>query len=811
MATLCLGSKCVLLRVTTVSFYEEVCVSLFGGSTTGAQYLTTTVISNFLFTGLTNPATKAVVVYISPAISRYGAYLQGVYSRSVVSSDKKFPPTPSKKYINLAMSHGSRRRDLEDLRKYTLHGRVDELLRGKEKIEIGDILKPIEDDNGELKPVSLVFVEGPPGIGKSSLAWELCRQWDRTQYDLVVLFRLRNREVQGIKKVHGLFPYRYDQELQRSVAKKVMDKEGKKVLFILDGYDELPAHLRHRGILIDLLSGEVLPKASVVVTSRPSATRDLYMTCRPQVQRHVEILGFTDEQVNEYARSVFSTEPALLEDFLLYVSASKNPAINSLMYVPLNAAIIVEIYRNNKEKGSPIPQTMTQLYTQLCLSLLQRHVSTEPDTVSVDIVDFSDLSSADLEHFQKLAQLAYSKFEQQEVVFYSDSVSKRMVHFGLLDSVQALYNRRGISYNFLHLTVQEFLAAYHITRDPNSAGVFQKYGEDPRWNMVWRFVSGLTSFQFFEKHAQCYVLREVEYTQVDIQYLFEAQIQLDPAADKIRVQIDDKYSPLDMYAAGYCLVHSSARISWQVQLQDATKNFNYYIWGLNSNPDSNATIVELVLSENHVPFLDKYPARLSQGVQRLNLVAIKPQSPTRSSLDLPFDPAPPLPSRLQPTMPNLPRSLLASSSLTEFECSGNFHNPLELCDAVFSSSSLKTVYLSLPYFPPKSFARLETNTSITRLKIELREERMKSHEQVRMLSRILSTNRTVECLTWKYLPSIWPHINGELLKDIKQALLSNTVLKNFLYHQLSIIINYLFEAKYRICMILNCMPFMQPA
>ena len=682
-----------------------------------------------------------------------------------MSNDGKFPPTPSKKYINLAIvSRGSKRRDLEDLRKYTLHGRVDELLSGKEKIEIGDILKPVK---GELMPVSLVFIEGPPGIGKSSLAWELCRKWDRTQYDLAVLLRLRKRDVQAIKDIPDLFPYRYDKDLQSSVAKEVIEKEGDRVLFILDGYDEFPLHLRDEGILIDLLSGEVLPKSSVVVTSRPSATCDLYMTCRPLVQRHVEILGFTDEQVKEYASSIFS-EPELLEDFLLYVSASKNPAINSLMYVPLNAAIIVEIYRSNRKKGSPIPQTMTQLYTQLCLTLFQRHVSsTKPDT---DIVSFSDLSSTDKKHLLKLAQLAYSKFEQQEVVFYSDSVSKDMVHFGLLDSVPALHGGGGVSYNFLHLTVQEFLAAYHVTRDPNGAGAFHCYGEDPRWNMVWRFVSGLTGFQFFKDHTQscAFVKADVQIEVFLMQCLFEAQIQFNYAAafpGKIYVHIDNSCSPLDMYAIGYCLVHSSARTSWQVQLQKATKNFNYYIWGLNSNPNTDATIVGLVLSDSHMPFLDQYPARILQGIKYLNLLClVSPWLPEVRKYHLPY-------------------SLLANT-LTRFECSGNIPDPLQLCNAVFVSSSLKEIDLSLPHFPPNSFAHLETNTSITQLEIEWTDKQIKSHGDLSMLLRILNTNRTIERLTWKYLKMTFPQLDREQLHKIHQALSSNTVLKEFTLYRL---------------------------
>ena len=146
------------------------------------------------------------------------------------------------------------------------------------------------------------------------------------------MLRLREREVQQIENTADLFPH-VDQDLRKSVAKDMLEREGKGVLFILDGYDELPFSLRHKGLLLKLIKGEVFSKCFVLVTSRPSATKDLFMVCRPQIQRHVEILGFTQECVKDYASSIFSSEPDVLEDFLTYISASKNPAINSLMYV----------------------------------------------------------------------------------------------------------------------------------------------------------------------------------------------------------------------------------------------------------------------------------------------------------------------------------------------------------------------------------------------------------------------------------------------------------------------------------------------
>ena len=332
---------------------------------------------------------------ISSSISRYGDYLEGVYSRSSVSSDGKFPPTPSKTYVNLAVV--KRADQIHDLHE-VIRGRVDKLLKGKQKIELTDILKP--QDNGS--PVSLVFVEGPAGIGKSTLVWELCRKWDRKQYDLAVLLRLRERGVQLIERVADLFPH-VNQDLQLHVTKEIVDREGKGVLVVLDGYDELPISLRHQGLLIKLLKGEVLPKCSVLVTSRPSATRDLFRACRPHIQRHVEILGFTQESVKDYAYSVFSSEPELLRDFLVYISASQNPALNSLMYIPLNAAIIVELYKNSRREGSPIPKTMTQVYTQLCLTLLQRYLDNiNPQNIIV-LDSFSDLPNNYYDHYNILS------------------------------------------------------------------------------------------------------------------------------------------------------------------------------------------------------------------------------------------------------------------------------------------------------------------------------------------------------------------------------------------------------------------------
>ena len=716
----------------------------------------------------------------SSAICRYGDYLEGVYSRSSVSSDGKFPPTPSKKYVNLAVvERASQIRDIEDVRKNMLHGRVDDMIRGKRKIKLTSILKP--QHNGH--PASLVFVEGPPGIGKSTLAWELCRRWDRKQYDLAVLLRLREREVQQIESIADLFPHE-DKQLQQLVTKEVLGREGKGILFILDGYDELPLSLRHQRLLLKLLKGEVLPKCSVLVTSRPSATNDLFLACSPQIQRHVEILGFTQECVKDYASSVFSSELETLEDFLTYISASENPAINSLMYIPLNAAIIVHVFRNSRRKGCPIPKTFTQVYTQLCLTLLQRFLSSNDPQNRTILNIFSDLPGMYSSNFKQLAQLSFEQFEKYNVVFYSQDVPKMFIHFGFLDSVPALYGGGGVSYNFLHLTLQEFLAAYHITQLPNGIDVFKCHSEDERWEVVWRFVSGLTEFQYFMDSVRCAafvsVSKDDEYLTIKnllLNCLFEGQLMFDCMAvlgrSKISSYQHHSSSPLDRYALGFCIANCSSATSWKVHIENGSDES--FMWGLNSNHCGNGIISHLAMENVFSVCLTSYPSATLYGINHFEvhhdyeydtnvLVQVLPLMMNLTSLHLDTEPVPLLLDAISQrtnvatlileatvvyktlllSLHDLVNSKILKDLAINISRFSVNASTKPLCDVLFGPSSLNQLSLGLPHFAENSFDLLETNICLTNVHISSEDAL-----PLQPLSKILQNNKTVEKVRWE--------------------------------------------------------------
>ena len=238
------------------------------------------------------------------------------------------------------------------------------------------------------------------------------------------------------------------------MAKEVSESQGRGILFVLDGFDELPKQRQQNGFILNLIKGRVLPKSTVLVTSRPSATGELLTSCRPQIQKHVEVLGFTQQSVHAYASSIFSSEPENLERF---ISASNNPAINSLMYVPLNAAIVVEIFRDCKS-NKLLPHTPTELYTQLCLTILNRYLKIHYPSVIAE--KFEDLHPDLYQQFLCLSEMAFDSVKENKVILHG--ISSSLKHFGFLDAVPALCGGGGVSYNFLHLTVQEFFAAWQV-------------------------------------------------------------------------------------------------------------------------------------------------------------------------------------------------------------------------------------------------------------------------------------------------------------------------------------------------------------
>ena len=438
-----------------------------------------------LYTGLLNKS--------DPYISRYAKYLRGVYSTSPISISAL--PSPSKVFIKLALVKKEKvsQAQADNFTRLTLRGDVDHILQVKlkEPIAMDDILKA--DDK-----VRLVVVEGAPGIGKSTLAWELCRQWPTLEslkrFSLVVLLRLREEGVQSATNISDLF-YHRDKQLSRHVGEEVEKGEGDGVLFVFDGFDEFPSELREKSLVMDIISGsKYLPNATVLVTSRPSASAQLQALLQTGIGKHIEVVGFSEKEILEFAYSVFD-DTNLFANFRQYLST--NPPVKGMMYNPLNCAIVVGVYQDTYEPGKPAPPTQTQLYAKLTQYLLRRYLKKKQDPLANKLPDnLEDLPhDSDLyKQLVKVGRLAFNGTLKKELII--KQLPEGCSDLGLLVKHTALYTGAGsTTYNFFHLTLQEYMSAFYISQLPadEQRTLFSEHST--LMNVVWRFVAGLTKMQ----------------------------------------------------------------------------------------------------------------------------------------------------------------------------------------------------------------------------------------------------------------------------------------------------------------------------
>ena len=425
-------------------------------------------------------------------VLRYAKFLRAKYSTCPVAKSDKFPPTSSKVFIKLALLKKEKvsREEADNFTHLTLRGDIDQILQVKEPIEMDDILKA--DDK-----VRLVVVEGAPGIGKSTLAWELCRQWPTLEslkrFSLVVLLRLREKGVRSATDISDLFPCGDDPGLSSLVAQEVKRENGNGVLFVFDGFDEFPSELQEKSLVMDIISGSKLPKATVLVTSRPSASAQLQALLQTGIGKHIEVVGFSEKEILEFAHSILADS---FTNFGQYLSA--NPVVKGMMYNPLNCAIVVGIYQDTYELGKPVPHTQTQLYAKLTRCLLRRYLKEKEHLLANTLPDNLEDLPHDSDLYQQLVKVGELAFEvklREQVIF--KQLPEGCSDLGLLVKHTALYTgEESITYNFFHLTLQEYMSAFYISQLPadEQRTLFSKH-HLPSMDVVWRFVAGLTKMQ----------------------------------------------------------------------------------------------------------------------------------------------------------------------------------------------------------------------------------------------------------------------------------------------------------------------------
>ena len=351
-----------------------------------------------------------------------------------------------------------------------------------------------------------ILIEGAPGIGKTVLAKEIAYRWAIGKIlgniDILFLIYLRNPQLREVKSIASLLQLYSSANTASVISDYLQACNGENVAFVIDGFDEYPTSLRKKSFIVDLITGNILPKTIVVVTSRPSATIFLH----DQVDRRIEILGFAKEDREKYIIQSLKQTPE--KEAELYKYLKRQPTISGFCYIPLHLAVLLYLFK----QGS-LPETLTEMNESFIVHTIYRHLKQKQDSPPCDefVVDkLSRVPQLVLDVVVKLSQLALKGLKEDQLVFTLEEIKEvcpdinhipgAINMFGLLQAVQH-YPKKGAgittSFNFLHFTMQEYLAAYYVSTltGEKQLSLMKTTFWNDHFNFMWMMYVGISGVQ----------------------------------------------------------------------------------------------------------------------------------------------------------------------------------------------------------------------------------------------------------------------------------------------------------------------------
>ncbi|XP_029942330.1 NLR family CARD domain-containing protein 3-like [Salarias fasciatus] len=342
-------------------------------------------------------------------------------------------------------------------------------------IRVQDIFKAWAQQHTHIR---VVVTSGVAGSGKTFSVHKFSLDWAEglENQDVSVLVVLSFRELNLL----GERPYSllsllavFHPTLQKLTAEELAVC---KLLFIFDGLDESRLSLDFGGgrrlldvsqqssvgeLLTNLIRGDLLPSARIWITSRPAAAHQIPPTC---VDRLTEVRGFTDAQKEEYFRRRLSDEE-LSSRIISHIQTSRS--LHIMCGIPVFCwitATVLEHMLSSEQRGE-LPQTLTDMYSHFVL--LQTHrkklkYHEGPETGP------QELTEADRELLLKLGRMALEHLDKGNILFYQEDleqcgldVTEASLYSGICTQIfkrESVIFQKAV-YSFVHLTVQEFLAA----------------------------------------------------------------------------------------------------------------------------------------------------------------------------------------------------------------------------------------------------------------------------------------------------------------------------------------------------------------
>ncbi|XP_076854919.1 NACHT, LRR and PYD domains-containing protein 3-like isoform X2 [Brachyhypopomus gauderio] len=355
-------------------------------------------------------------------------------------------------------------------------------------IQCNDIFRPLP---GRHKTIRTVLTKGVAGIGKTISVQKFILDWAEgiINQDVIYIFPLPFRELNLMKENNlslvDLLYYFFPETCELKPTHYMFYK----ILFIFDGLDEcrLPLDFQSNKslwdvmestsvdvLLTNLIKGNLLPSALLWITSRPAAANQIPLQYIDQV---TEVRGFIDPQKEKYFRKRIS-DHSLASRIISHMKSSRSLYI--MCHIPVFcwiAATVLE--RMLSEAGSAeIPKTLTQMFTHFLIFHIKNKDQKYDQKSDTD-------PQQSRKHILALGQLAFQQLEKSNLIFYEEDlgnsgidIKEMSVYSGMCTQIfrEEFELKLGKVFSFVHLSVQEFLAALYafITFISTNTNVLQQ-------------------------------------------------------------------------------------------------------------------------------------------------------------------------------------------------------------------------------------------------------------------------------------------------------------------------------------------------
>ena len=470
-------------------------------------------------------------------ILEYNKVLKDVYQKQPVTDPNQWLQVMMP-FINLTLTEGIKPEER------TIRRSIEGQLHGRYRLSLDEVVNSVKKD-------SKILMEGRPGVGKTTILRHIAKQWAEGKFlktfQTVILIRLGHIPSSRISNLESMLEcHSHDYPDTASVARELGRTGGEGICFLLDALDEYsPQTPTHSDYIYQLIRGDRLPNAALMVTSRPSASHSLQQS----FTRKIEVVGFLQPQIQQYINALpASTATTISECINRYTN------VNHISYLPLHLAMMTYLALHSEKVSLLDLDTETRIYHMFVnLTFRQRH---------------KDEENLDYIHSQAFSALSKTAFDATtrpgDSLKLDPELRAKVESFSILTiNKQHEGDKIGEFFTFSHYTFQEFFASYYLTTLPHEEQMQALKLHQDCSPLMWRFFFGLlrahsskNTTKLFETFAHMHksqIRRHLPNTVLMCAYELKQTAIADVLVQALNHSIEGINHPSDCAAFGYAL------------------------------------------------------------------------------------------------------------------------------------------------------------------------------------------------------------------------------------------------------------------